>query len=273
MLDFAMITVILQLIFLESILSIDNAAVLGAMASFLPEDQVVPWPRWLRWQAAFANRVLGKQREAALRVGLIGAYVGRTLMLFAATFIISNPWLRIVGAAYLIYLAVEHVAHLDDHEAELDPNKIKKVRGASFWSTVLSIELADLAFSLDNVVAAVALSSHFWLVVAGVALGILAMRFAASLFTYLVTWEPALQTGAYLLVLAIGAELLLKEFFDIHIGELSQFIISILILLGTVLVARSPIRNLDFFWKPIIVFFKMLYAPFAAMQQLIHRSA
>jgi hypothetical protein len=52
-----------------------------------------------------------------------------------------------------------------------------------------------------------------------------------------------------------------------------QFGISLLILVGTVLVARSPMRNLNSLWRPIIGFFKLIYTPFAAMQQLIHRSA
>jgi tellurite resistance protein TerC len=273
MLDFTIITTIVQLIFLESILSIDNAAVLGAMAAPLPADKLVPWPQWLKWLGKAMNGPLGMQREAALKVGLLGAYLGRTLMLFAATFIINNPWLRILGAAYLVYLAIEHIAGLDDGAAEHTHDKVSVAYQASFWATVLSIEFADLAFSLDNVVAAVALSNHFWIVVAGVALGILAMRFAASVFTRLVAWEPALQTGAYLLVLAIGVELLIKEFTDIHIGEFTQFSISVLVLICTVLVARSPMRNLDSLWKPIISFFKVLYTPFAAMQQLIHRSA
>jgi tellurite resistance protein TerC len=248
MISLAVITIIVQLIFLESLLSIDNAAVLGAMAAPLPDNEPVPWPHWLRWQAEFANRILGMQREAALRVGLIGAYVGRTAMLFAATFIINNPWLRIIGAAYLVYLAIEHIANLDDGN-DHDPSQIKKIHRVGFWPTVLAIEFADLAFSLDNVVAAV----------------------AASIFTRMVEWEPALQTGAYLLVLSIGVELLLKEFLDVHIGEFTQFSISLLILAVTIMVARSPIRTLDFLWKPIITFFKVLYAPFAAMQQLMHR--
>ncbi|MCX6050533.1 MAG: tellurium resistance protein TerC [Chloroflexi bacterium] len=272
MFDLSIITIIVQLVFLESILSIDNAAVLGAMAAPLPTNQPVPWPHSLQWLGRAVNGMLGMQREAALKVGLLGAYLGRTAMLFAATFIINNPWLRILGAAYLVYLAIGHIANLDDDQ-EPAHDKVKIVYHSSFWTTVLSIELADLAFSIDNVVAAVALSTLFWIVVAGVALGILAMRFAASAFARLVSWEPALQTGAYLLVLAIGAELLIKEFTDIHIGEFMQFGISVLILVGTVLVARSPMRNLNSFWRPIIGFFKLIYTPFAAMQQLIHRSA
>ena len=271
--DIAVITIIVQLIFLESILSIDNAAVLGAMAAALPADEAVPWPSWLSWMSQSMDRLLGMQREAALKVGLLGAYVGRTLMLFVATFINENPWLRILGAAYLIYLAVEHIAHLDKEEHAEEHGLLQKVQNNAFWPTVVAIELADLAFSLDNVVAAVALSNAFWVVVVGVALGILTMRFAAGIFTRLVAWEPALQTGAYLLVLAIGIELIVKESFHIHLGEVTQFAISVSILVLTILVARSSARDFDFLWKPIIGFFKVLHAPFALMQQLVRRGA
>src|ERR687886_3011868 len=100
-----LVTVIVQLIFLEGVLSLDNAAVLGAMVRRLPTDKPVPWPRMLRWPGRQLNRVLGSQRGAALRVGLLGAYAGQSLMLALARYVMENPWLRLVGALYLLYLA------------------------------------------------------------------------------------------------------------------------------------------------------------------------
>ena len=64
------LTIIVQLIFLEGILSIDNAAVLGAMVNHLPNDKPIPWPRRLAHLHAWGDRVLGNQRDAALKVGL-----------------------------------------------------------------------------------------------------------------------------------------------------------------------------------------------------------
>ncbi len=239
----AAITIIIQLIFLEGILSIDNAAVLGAMVAHLPNDRPIPWPRPLRFLAGWTQRVLGYQREAALKVGLLGAYVGRGLMLALASVIIHVPWLRIIGAAYLVYLAFHHFAELyHAHRAEAGHDEIPRVRGG-FWPTVLAIELADLAFSIDNVIAAVALSDQFWVVMLGVAIGILVMRFAAAIFTRMIAWEPALQTGAFLLLLAIGAELLAEEVWRVHIEEMTQFAISASILILTVVVARTPLRG------------------------------
>src|SRR6185295_7701380 len=88
--------------------------------------------------------------------------------------------------------------------------KQPKVSGG-FWNVVLTIELADLAFSLDNVVAAVALSERLWVVILGVLIGIVIIRFAATIFTRLIEWEPALEHAAYLLLFAIGGELVLDE--------------------------------------------------------------
>ena len=260
------VVVVVQLIFLEGILSIDNAAVLGAMAAPLPADKAIPWPPVLAWLGRLLDPLLGMQREAALKVGLLGAYLGRAAMLLAASFIVRNLWLRTLGAVYLIYLAVDHIAHLDRVEGvlEADGQPARQVDQVGFWSTVLTIELADLAFSLDNVVAAITLSEHLWVVMLGVGLGIVAMRFAATLFTRLIQWEPALQIGAYLLVFSLGVELLLQELFHIRIHELAQFLISTGILVGTVLVARSSLRNAAL-WKPMIQLFKALYAPFALL--------
>lgn len=278
--DWSIVFIIVQLIFLESILSIDNAAVLGAMAAPLPADKPIPWPAALQWVAVVAQQWLGNQREAALKVGLLGAYIGRFLMLLAAAFIVQNMWLRVLGALYLVYLAVEHIAHLDQDEESAEelvhatadqPRRLR--RDAGFWSTVFFIELADLAFSLDNVVAAITLSDHLWVIALGVGLGIVAMRFAATLFTRLILWEPALQTAAYLLVLSLGVELLLKEIFHFHIGEATQFLISIAILILSILIARSPLRDLQGLWNALITLFKALYLPFGLITWILQMLA
>lgn len=241
--DVSAVAIVIQLVFLEGILSIDNAAVLGAMVAHLPNDRPIPWPRSLAFLGRIFDPLLGKQREAALKVGLLGAYLGRGLMLLMAAWIIHIPWLRILGALYLLYLALSHFAGVYEAAAEVGPrDELHAQRiGGGFWSTVLLIELADLAFSLDNVIAAVSLSDEFWVVMLGVAIGILLMRFAATIFTRLINWEPALGHGAYLLLLIIGSSLLLEEWTHLHIPELLQFAISSGTLVFTVIVARTPV--------------------------------
>jgi tellurite resistance protein TerC len=259
--DFAFITIILQLIFLECILSIDNAAVLGAMVAPLPNDQPVPWPRRLRGLLSRLDPFLGPQRQAALKVGLLGAYAGRVLMLFLASIIIQNVWMHILGAIYLIYLAIRHFGETYRHGKDLDDEvDIEAIRPAkaNFWSVVLTIELADLAFSLDNVIAAVALSDELWVVIFGVAIGIVMMRFAAQVFTRLIAWEPALEHAAYLLLLAIGGELLLEYYLHFELTEWAQFGISIGIIVLVVLFARVKLlRPLHIIFRPFALLFAL----------------
>ncbi len=258
------VIIVLQLIFLEGILSIDNAAVLGAMVSQLPANQPIPWPHWLRFMANWGDRVFGPQRVAALKVGLLGAYVGRALMLLLATIVIENPWLRLLGAAYLFKLAIAHLGTPHDarEEEEEAEEMAKKVAGKGFWSVVLAVELADLAFSLDNVVAAVALSPVLWVVLLGVALGILTMRFAAQLFTVMIEREPVLATAAYLLVLAIGIEVLISDIIlimghEFEFPSWQKFSISVSILVLSVIYAHAP--RLQRVFGPVFNFFKFAF--------------
>jgi tellurite resistance protein TerC len=206
--DWLVISTILQLIFLEGILSIDNAAVLGAMVTHLPDDLPIIWPAGMKKFGVRLNSVLGNQRTAALRVGLLGAYLGRGIMLLLAHFVINNPWLRVVGAVYLLRLAFNNLGEAEEDEADAHVHPLEANR---FWGIVLAVELTDLVFSLDNVVAAVALSDKIWVVFVGVALGILFMRFAAGWFSYLVEKVPVLKKTAYILVLNIGVELLVED--------------------------------------------------------------
>jgi tellurite resistance protein TerC len=215
--------IVVQLIFLEGILSLDNAAVLGAMAAALPDDRPVPWPASLRNLGRILDRLLGPQRTAALRVGLLGAYAGRSLMLALAAWVMRSPWLKLLGALYLFRLATQGLCGSDQEEE----SKGREIERSRFWEVVVAVELADLAFSLDNVVAATALSDRLSIVVLGVAIGILIMRFAAGIFAYLVGREPILEQAAYGLVLIISVELLVEGVLSVAISDLAKFAISL----------------------------------------------
>lgn len=243
----SLIGILLQIIFLEGILSIDNAAVLGTMVAALPDDVLIQWPAGLNCLGQMLNPVLGKQRTAALRVGLLGAYVGRGIMLLLASLVIQNPWLKLVGALYLIHLAFENLG-LPEEGEEDQFEKAHKIR--SFWLVVVNVEMADLIFSLDNVVAVVAISKTLWVVMLGVAIGILAMRFAAGLFTKAVLKEPILKTAAYLLVLNIGAQLVLEDVAKVEISDLARMAIVLAIIGLALLYAHiKPLQKL----RPVVV--------------------
>ncbi len=284
--DLSFLYIIIQVIFLEGILSIDNAAVLGAMVSVLPKQERVPWPGPLKFLGSPIHRLLGGQRSAALKVGLLGAYFGRGLMLVLANFVIHNPYLKVLGAAYLIRLAFENLGEPESGEEE--QIRGKRMEGRSFWNVVIAVELADLAFSLDNVVAVVALSDNLYLVMFGVFVGIITMRFAAGIFTWMILREPILKSAAYVVVFNIGAELLLSEFQGIEISGGLKFAISSATLILFVIYAHlkplhvfQPIFNwiaegmanvneiIDWALVPVILPIKIF---FKAIALIIHRA-
>lgn len=193
----AALPVIVSLIIMEALLSVDNAMVIAAMVSHLP----------------------GKQKVWALRAGLIGAYVFRGLMLFFVSVLIANPWIKIIGGSYLIYVMCKHLGLPEEGERQGKP----KAKQTGFWGTVVAVELADLAFAIDSVIAAVAMSPKLWVVLTGVFLGIAALRLVAGFFVKLMEKLPALKQIAYLLVGYVGFQLLAEHFFHIHVSEFLKF--------------------------------------------------
>lgn len=173
--------IILSLVLMEWILSIDNAAVLATMVKHLkPVNQ-----------------------QKALRYGIIGAYVFRGVALFLAAWLIKFAWLKLLGGLYLIYLAIKHFSHKEE-----DSNETQTI-ARSFWWTVAVVEVMDMVFSIDNIFAAVALSDKLWVVMTGVFIGILAMRFVAGKFVVLMNKYPELDTAAYIVICVLGLKLVL----------------------------------------------------------------
>jgi YkoY family integral membrane protein len=179
------LVVILFLIFLEGILSIDNALVLALLARGLPKEQ----------------------QRRALTYGLAGAVVFRLASLFIVTQLMKWVWVKFVGGGYLIFVALKHFLSRKEEE---DPERPKRRR--SFWGTVVVIELTDIAFAVDSILAAVALSPKFWVVFTGGFLGVILMRFAATVFLRILDRFPAFEETAYLLVLVIGLKLVVDGF-------------------------------------------------------------
>lgn len=174
---------VLFLVFLEGILSIDNALVLALLARDLPKEQ----------------------QKKALTYGLAGAVVFRLISLSLVTYLISMRWVKFVGGGYLVLLALKHFI-----KGEEAPDVDGKKKQTNFWKVVFVIELTDIAFAVDSILAAVALTNKFWVVFTGGVLGIIMMRFAATMFLGLLRKFPAFETTAYLLVFVIGVKVIIE---------------------------------------------------------------
>ena len=187
------IAVFFTLLLLEGVLSFDNAAILAAMVRKLPLEQ----------------------RRKALLYGLGGAYVFRATAILFVSFIIQNPWLKVVGGLYLLYLAVKHFTspHPHEHVGDEIPGIAKRnLFGLSaFWSVVVAVELADVAFALDQVLVAVALTEKVLLIIAASFVAILFLRISAYYVGRLMDWFPQLESLAYVAVGFVGVKLLVTE--------------------------------------------------------------
>lgn len=198
----ATLLIIFNIFILEAMLSIDNAAALALMVKDLPS----------------------KEQSKALKYGIAGAFIFRGVCLFCASVLIKIQWLKIVGGIYLFYLVYTHCTpEKDSVEEGIDKQhnafflKVKNILG-SFWSTVLLVEIMDIAFSVDNIFAAVAITDRFWLIVIGVSFGIVAMRFVAYLFTVLIKKYPSLEESAFVVIAVLGLKLVLVGTFSLIPG-------------------------------------------------------
>lgn len=195
--------IILNLIVLESILSIDNAAVLATIVKHLPE----------------------KQQKKALRWGILGAFVFRGICLVLAAWLIQFVFLKIIGGIYLLYLAYSHFSKAQDSIEEAKASWFK-----SFWGTILMVEMVDLAFSIDNVFAAVAMTDNIYIIMLGVFIGMVAMRFVAGWFLVVMKKYPTLETSAYVVIALLGLKLVVLTVFDIETSHLVDFLLSIIMM-------------------------------------------
>ncbi|MDQ0162294.1 TerC family protein [Aeribacillus alveayuensis] len=210
--------VLLVLILLEGILAADNALVMAVMVKHLPVDQ----------------------RKKALFYGLAGAFVLRISSLFVISLLVNVWQVQAIGAIYLMFISIQHLLKkflLKEKKEE----KVKERKASGFWATVIKVELADIAFAVDSILAAVALAvtlpatnlpriggmdgGQFFVVLLGGLIGVVLMRFAATAFVQLLAKRPNLETAAFFIVGWVGIKLGLHTLSHPDIGIVSEHFI------------------------------------------------
>ncbi|WP_078543083.1 TerC family protein [Litchfieldia alkalitelluris] len=193
--------VLLVLILLEGLLAADNALVLAIMVKHLPEEE----------------------RKKALFYGLAGAFVFRLASLFMISFLVDVWQVQAIGALYLLFIAANHIFRKLLLKKKDDGAPVKEKKKSGFWGTVFKVELADIAFAIDSILAAVALAvtlphlpigeiggmnaGHFIVIFLGGFVGLVIMRFAAHLFVDLLKKRPSLEIAAFMIVGMVGVKL------------------------------------------------------------------
>ncbi|NJL78143.1 MAG: TerC family protein [Richelia sp. SM2_1_7] len=176
--------VLLILIFLEAVLSADNAIALAAIAQGLDDEKI--------------------QRQA-LNIGLVVAYVLRITLLLTATWVQKYWQFELIGATYLLWLVFQHFTSEEDQEHHHHGPRYK-----SLLQVIPVIAFTDLAFSLDSVTTAIAVSDTKWLVITGTTIGIITLRFMAGLFIRWLDEFVYLEDAGYITVAFVGIRLLLR---------------------------------------------------------------
>ncbi len=173
--------ILIVLIALEAVLSADNAIALAAIAKGLPNEA---------------------DREKALNLGLVVAYVLRMTLILTASWVNSYWQFQILGAAYLLWLTYKHFSSNADADGGEEVSEY-----GSLWQVVPIIGITDLAFSLDSVTTATAISNNTWLVLAGGTAGVITLRFMAGLFIRWLTEFANLEDAGYATVGLVGLRL------------------------------------------------------------------
>lgn len=175
--------VLLILVILEAVLSADNAIALAALSQGLEDE---------------------KLQRRALNIGLVVAYILRIALIVAATWIKDFWQFELLGAAYLLWLVFQYFTSDNSEDKHHGP------RFTSLWQAIPLIAFTDLAFSLDSVTTAIAVSQETWLILTGATIGIVALRFLAGLFIHWLDEFAHLEDAGYITVALVGLRLLLR---------------------------------------------------------------
>jgi len=176
------------LVALEALLSADNALVIAVMVLGLPK----------------------REHKAALHYGLLGAFAFRIVATLLAMYLMRVVWVKLLGGLYLLYLAYSHFQRGESAEDRRTPPQATGWLGLSaFWATVVRVELVNLAFSIDSILVAVAVSPKRWVVLSGGIIGIVAMRLVVAQLIALIERFPSLVDAAFIIIAWIGTKLVL----------------------------------------------------------------
>ena len=176
--------ILLVLVVLEAVLSADNAIALAAIAQGLENSDL---------------------QRRALNVGLVVAYILRITLILTATWVVQYWQFELLGAAYLLWLVFQYFT---SNDGENDEHHGPRFSG--LWQAVPTIALTDVAFSLDSVTTAIAVSNQTWLVLVGGTIGVITLRFMAGLFIRWLDEYVHLEDAGYVTVGLVGLRLLVR---------------------------------------------------------------
>jgi YjbE family integral membrane protein len=174
---------LLQIIWIDLLLSGDNAIVIAMAVRSLPE----------------------KQRKVGIWLGCGAAVALRILFAIVVSYLLNIPFLKVVGALLLFWIAIKLAKGEEEAHSEIEASD-------NLWKAVRTIAIADAVMSLDNVLAiAAAARGHFELFVFGLLLTIPLIIFGANMLSKVLERFPILVWFGAGLLGWIAGEMLVSD--------------------------------------------------------------
>ena len=184
------LTLLPILISLEILLSADNAVALASLTKSL-------------------NNV--KDRTKALNIGITISLIFRILLILLSSFLLKFIFIRIFAGLYLIYLFISNFKLQNNNDDDSLKNDLPTSdKQFNFFKVVALLSITDLAFSIDSITTAVAISDQYILIVIGALIGVIALRFTSEIFLRLLKYFIRLEMAGYIAILIIGVKLILN---------------------------------------------------------------
>ena len=174
---------------LELVLSADNAVALASITKNLNNIDL--------------------QRKA-LNIGIFIALLLRILVILTAQFFLNFWPVKLIGGIYLISLSISKFLSLNNNGSDKNLIENSEQSNISLFKVILLLSVTDLAFSIDSITAAVAISDQFLLVITGAIIGVIALRFTSGLFIKWLEIYINLEKAGYIAVGLIGIKLIIQ---------------------------------------------------------------
>lgn len=208
---------LLNIIFINVILSGDNAVVIAMAVRSLPP----------------------KQRQKGIILGTAGAVVLRIGLTFIAARLLEVPFVKLLGGLLILWIAFKLLM------GESEENKTKEVNG--LMQAVGTILMADLVMSLDNVLGVAGASNgDALLLFIGLATSIPIVVFASKIITQMMDRFPVIVLLGAAVLGRVAGEMIVSDPFMVrtlnHPGHLAAYSVQAMLAIGVVVAAKVWIK-------------------------------
>ena len=182
------IVIFFQIVFIDLVLAGDNAIIIGMVASQFKDEL----------------------RKKIIFWGIGAAIILRIIFTLLTAYLLQINGLKTIGGLLLLYIAYK--LYKDVIKNEIDNNKKIKNDGSTFFKAIMTVIIADVSMSLDNVLGvAGAARDHYVLLVFGLILSIILMATVATVISKWIKKYKWIGWLGFFAILAVAIELIYSD--------------------------------------------------------------